>query len=183
METRARRWLENGWKPKLVWKLVYTTALSPTIWFRAGENCNIWTVYSTAFLSLPHTHTLCRPSQSACKTERIEWFYWLIEDQAFLRSHNSAPRPPPPPLSVSKLSLFLILPVCRRSSLLTGGGGRGRVWSRIIRPQESLGLYKSFKPLWCKPTCVWHDKSNGGHETIFLITYRYTTYGNQSQNA
>jgi hypothetical protein len=93
------------------------------------------------------------------KQRGLNDFNCLIEDQAFLRSHNSAPRPPPLPLSVSKWSLFLIIPVCRRSSLLTGGGG-GRVWSRIIRPQESLGLYKSFNPLWCKPTCVWHEKPN-----------------------
>ncbi len=39
--------------------------------------------------------------------------------------------------------------VCHQSSLLTGEG-RGRAWSRIIRPQESLGLYKSFIPLWLK---------------------------------
>ncbi len=32
---------------------------------------------------------------------------------------------PPPPLSVSKLSVFLNLPVCRQSSLLTGEGWRG----------------------------------------------------------
>ncbi len=71
--------------------------------------------------------------------ERIQWF---IEEQAFLRLHAH----PLPPLS-------LCLPVCRRSSLLTGdgGGGRGRAWSRIIRPQESLALYKSFNPL-----CTWH---------------------------
>jgi hypothetical protein len=31
-----------------------------------------------------------------------------------------------------------------------GRGGRGRAWSRIIRPQESLVLYKSFNPLCCR---------------------------------
>ncbi len=64
-------------------------------------------------------------------TERIEWF---IEDKAFLRSFDSAPRPPP----VSKLSLSLSLPMCRRSSLLTGewwGGGGG---ARKKRRQKSL---------------------------------------------
>jgi hypothetical protein len=36
---------------------------------------------------------------------------------------DSAPRPPLfPPSSVSKLPLCLCLPVCRRSSLITGGG-------------------------------------------------------------
>jgi hypothetical protein len=38
-------------------------------------------------------------------------------------SYDSAPRPPPsPPLPFSKLYLFLSLPVCHRSRLLTGGG-------------------------------------------------------------
>ncbi len=48
--------------------------------------------------------------------------------------------PPPPPLP--EASSFLSLPVCRRSSLLTGEGG-GSEWSRsqIIRPRGSLALY------------------------------------------
>ncbi len=53
-----------------------------------------------------------------------------------------------PPSSVSKLSVFLSLPVSRRSSLLPGEGGRwGRAWSQIIRPQDSLALNKSFNTL------------------------------------
>jgi hypothetical protein len=44
-----------------------------------------------------------------------------------------------PPTSVSKLSLFLRLPVCRRSSLLTREGG-GR--NKIIRRWESLVVHK-----------------------------------------
>ncbi len=52
--------------------------------------------------------------------ESIEWF---LEAQAFFRSRDSAPRPSsPPPSPVNKLSLFLNLPVSRRSSLLTRGG-------------------------------------------------------------
>ncbi len=57
-----------------------------------------------------------------------DWMiYW---EPIFLRSCDSAPRPPPPP-SVSKLSLFLCLPLCLlRSIWLTwegrdNGGGRG----------------------------------------------------------
>jgi hypothetical protein len=60
-----------------------------------------------------------------------------------MRLYDSAPRPLPPPLPpVSKLSLFLSLPVCRQSSLLTeeGGGGRGaesydlkKAWATINR--------------------------------------------------
>ncbi len=54
-------------------------------------------------------------------TGSIDWF---IEDQAFLRSYDSAPPLPLPPV-VMELSLFLSLPVCRRSSLLMGEGGGG----------------------------------------------------------
>ncbi len=61
--------------------------------------------------------------------ESIEWF---IEDQAFSPSYDLAPPAPPLPSSVSKLSLFLRLPVCRRT-----GGGRGWGRSQIIRRQEA----------------------------------------------
>ncbi len=44
----------------------------------------------------------------------------FIEDQAFSPSYDLALPPTPP---ISKLSLFLSLPVCRRSSFLTGEGG------------------------------------------------------------
>ncbi len=43
----------------------------------------------------------------------------FLEGQASLRSHDSAPRPPS---SISKLSLFVNLPVCHRSSLRTEKG-------------------------------------------------------------
>jgi hypothetical protein len=62
----------------------------------------------------------------------IEWF---IEDHAFFLE-LPPPLPPAPP--VSKLSLFLNFPVCRRSR---GRGGRGVALSQIIRPQESLAIY------------------------------------------
>ncbi len=55
-----------------------------------------------------------------CTRESIERF---IEDPAFLRSYDSAPRPSPSPLC--KLSLFLRLPVCRRPSVKNGEGRRG----------------------------------------------------------
>ncbi len=56
---------------------------------------------------------------SLVSPESIEGF---IENQAFLLSFDLAPPPPASPLPVSKLSLFISLPVCRRSSLLTGEG-------------------------------------------------------------
>ncbi len=54
---------------------------------------------------------------------------WFIEDQGFLRLYDSAPRPPPSP--VSNLSHFLI--VWCRSILLTEEGGRGWGRSKIDR--------------------------------------------------
>jgi hypothetical protein len=54
---------------------------------------------------------------------------------------GSSPTPNPPP--VSELSLFLSLPMCRRSSLLTGN------WEEPMKQwQESLVLYKSFSARW-----------------------------------
>ncbi len=71
--------------------------------------------------------------------ESIEWF---TEDQAFLRRiirllANSA-LPLPLPVIIKLLSLFLSLPVCRRSSLLTEeewGGGVGE--EPNIQPRET----------------------------------------------
>ncbi len=71
-----------------------------------------------------------------CAAESIEWF---IEDQAFLRSYDSAPRPPPSPLSRQQLVSLFSLPVCP---------GRAYRRSQIIRPQECLVLCKSFNTLW-----------------------------------
>jgi hypothetical protein len=51
--------------------------------------------------------------------ESIERF---IEDQAFSPSYDLAPPPTPP---ISKLSLFLSLPVCRLPSYPTGEEGGG----------------------------------------------------------
>jgi hypothetical protein len=64
---------------------------------------------------------------------------------------------PSPPFPVTKLSLFLSLPVCRRLSLLTGVGRRGWGRSQIIQPtrkpgplqiiQRSLHCYKWIRKL------------------------------------
>jgi hypothetical protein len=60
------------------------------------------------------------------------------------------PPPPSPPSPVSKLYRRHTGRMRKRDNLLTGHGGGGNGWarSRIIRPQESLGVYKSFKTLW-----------------------------------
>ncbi len=71
------------------------------------------------------------------KPESIERF---LENQAFLRLYDSAPRPPPSP--ISKLSLFLSQSFCMSPVELTlwggGGGGHGaksndreKAWSSI----------------------------------------------------
>ncbi len=54
---------------------------------------------------------------------------------------------PLPSTPVSKLSVFLCLPVCRWSSFTGGGGGEPN-----RRRRESLVLYKSFSTLW-SPLC------------------------------
>ncbi len=77
----------------------------------------------------------CNDDICVFKPESIEWY---IDWPGFLIVvwFSSVPTLPPPP--VSKLFLFFSLPVCRRSSLLTGGGGRGdkvyygeKAWSSI----------------------------------------------------
>jgi hypothetical protein len=71
-----------------------------------------------------------------------------LQDQAFLRSYDSAPCSPLPPLPVVKLSLFLSLPVYRRSSLLTGEGeGMGVGEEPNYTTARSLTHYKLFNTL------------------------------------
>jgi hypothetical protein len=69
------------------------------------------------------------------KTESIEL---LIEDQAFLRSYDLAPRPPPSPISPQPI-VSLSQSSCVSPVELTDG----REWAmnQIMRPRESLALY------------------------------------------
>jgi hypothetical protein len=87
--------------------------------------------------------------------------YWIIfiEDQAFLRSSDSVPRPPPPPSPVIKLSLFLSLPVYRRYSL-SDGRGEGWTWNTTAR---NPGFLKSFNTL-CQ-------LATSNHHGVFFIMY------------
>jgi len=65
-----------------------------------------------------------------------------------LLSYDLAPPPTPPLFPVRKVSLFLSLPVCCGSSLLTGEGGEGIGEEPNHRPPGSLVLYKSVNTLW-----------------------------------
>jgi hypothetical protein len=79
----------------------------------------------------------------------------FIEDLAFLLSYDSAPRPPlttPPPACCLPFSVFCVSPVELTNG--RGGGGGCGTWVRnqIIRPRESLALYKSSLVYWqCIP--------------------------------
>jgi hypothetical protein len=74
-------------------------------------------------------------------TESIEW---LMEDQAFLGSYDSAARPPP--LSRQQVGSLSQSPCVSRVEL-TDGGRKGWVRSQIIRLREGLALYKQFNNL------------------------------------
>ncbi len=101
-----------------------------------GEGGSFWSRPADKF----STSDVFRPIQQApgiltiflCITSnRYDYFEYIlisestdlfVEDPAFLPSCDLAPLPPPPPSIVRRLSLFLSLAVCRRSSLLTGEG-------------------------------------------------------------
>ncbi len=83
--------------------------------------------------------------------ESIEWF---IEDQAFLQSNDSASSPPPAlhPSPAINLSLFLSLPVCRRSvgEMWEGVGGRGAKYQHREIAWPSINHLILFD-VWCIP--------------------------------
>jgi hypothetical protein len=95
--------------------------------------------HGTSYLSERCVHFKIRIGwvYEALHTEHIELF---IEDQAFLWSYDSAPRPPPPPLSHLQL-VSLCQSSCVSPIELTD---RRRGWARsqIIRQRGSLTLYK-----------------------------------------
>ncbi len=86
--------------------------------------------------------------------ESIEWFI-DGHGQAFSRSrsYDLAPFPPPSPVNMTDRRHTGRLR--KRDNLLPGEGGKGG-WARswIIRPQESLILYKSFNALWVYAYCT-----------------------------
>ncbi len=91
-------------------------------------------VNSGAGLRFP-TH----PSGGGAIPESVEWF---IEGQAFSQSYDLAPRPPSPLPFPSVSWTSDIQEYWEREAICSREGGRGWARSRIIRPQESLVLYK-----------------------------------------
>jgi hypothetical protein len=85
--------------------------------------------------------------------------YWMIyRGLGFLVIEWFSSSPNPHSL-VSELSLFLSIPVCRRSSWMTGEGRQ--VWGRnqIIRRRESHVLYRSFITL-CRIVFLFKSRQN-----------------------
>jgi hypothetical protein len=81
------------------------------------------------------------------KAESIELY---IEDEAFLRSYDLAPPPPLSRLPISKMSLFLNLPVRRRSRILTGEGGGAVSGAKSYDLENAWSAIESFNTLWQK---------------------------------
>jgi hypothetical protein len=59
------------------------------------------------------------------------------------------------PLPSSPVSISWTGRLRKKDNLQRLKRGGGRAWSRIIRPKESLVLYKSFNPLWRRHSLWW----------------------------
>ncbi len=108
-------------------------------------NRNFFAVWLTSSGGLYYLH----PKGIRVKPESIQWF---IEDQAFSRSYDFdlAPSQPSSPLSHQQVVSLSHSSCASPVELTDGRGGRGWWRSQIIRPRESLVLYKSFNTLWVK---------------------------------
>ncbi len=98
-----------------------------------------------------------------------------MEDQAFLRSCYTALHPPPSPLTSAdclSFSVFL-LPVELTEYWPKRGGEKGL----IVRPRESLGLYKSFNTIWEEPTaCRYWAEASYYYQTLWNETPQSELY-------
>ncbi len=59
----------------------------------------------------------------------------------------------------------------KRGKLLTGEGGAGWAWSRIIRPQESMALYKSFNSLRSMYCIIIYRDSTLSLPALYSVQY------------
>jgi hypothetical protein len=99
------------------------------VWQRVGFG--IPSVYHPTFCSYNYMRRVLND------LERYPDFLAVVWYHCYGSSHN----PPPPPTAVSKLSIFLSLPVCHCSSSMEGELGEGDGGCRqIIRWRESLVL-------------------------------------------
>ncbi len=81
----------------------------------SGSKRDFWTV----LLKLPETP---RCASRSCSAMKLPFRREFILESIELFIEELAPHPPPPLLFRQESGLFLSLPVCRRSSLLTGDG-------------------------------------------------------------
>ncbi len=103
-------------------------------YFKFGHKTNVYMLYHASQQVL---------------MEEPESIAWFIEDKAFLRSYNSAPRPPFPPLQQANcLSFAVFLCVDGQAYWRESGGGGGR--GAKIQPRKTPDLYKSVNTLWEK---------------------------------
>ncbi len=114
----------------------------------------------------PHVYSVVHIlRRSTCYPPREDWM--IYRGPSFLAGvwFGSTPSPPPP---VSKLSLFISLPMWRRYRLLTGEEG-----------QESLDFYNSFYSLYsvhshsCWVLSSGHWRGNPTPLTTLSISYTY----------
>ncbi len=139
----------NSSRPGRVW--LVTSRLG------TGKMIIFFTVYlkvnwAAAHNSFGYLHYTSDPLECSCQRVLNELY---VEGQASLWSYDLAPRPPfPTPSPVGKLDRRHTERLRKRGKLLTGEGGAGWAWSRIIRPQESMALYKPFNYLRSMCSCI-----------------------------
>ncbi len=129
----------------------------------------VWNIMS-AFALCTHTYILSGMVDPTVSTRE----YWMIYRGAGLLGSglpDSAPRPPPcPSLPSASFSLSVFLSVAGPSYWRGVGEGSWWAWSQIIRPRESLALYKSFSTVWLELNMCRHIGGNSYCKLCCVIT-------------
>ncbi len=103
---------------------------------------------------------------------RSESIEWVIEEARFRVVAQFVSTPTPSPSSpLSKSYRRHTGRLRKRDKLLTGKGGKGWAWSRILQTQGSRALYKSFKTLWAIPCGHLHCRVYTVHFRTSLLFY------------
>ncbi len=134
--------------------------------------CALRILLSNTVFSLVHfgASQFMRMLQSLCP-EKKEWF---TEGQAYLRSYDSAPRPPPSSLSRQQVvSLSQFSCVCCRSNLQAGEEGKGRNHTLLLPCISQISCACAFSVLvdYSVLMCIFicfrdvnlHTKENARH--------------------